>query len=168
MDYEKDLAIDPDALDVEWLQQPQLFFRYAREQAEAKARADEAKERLDVTRAELDTTVRSAYQDAGVKFTEAVVSAAIIVHPEYKEAMAEYMTLTADANLLSSAVRAMDQRKSALENLVRLHGQEYFAGPKEPRDLSQATRDRLRERNDVTKGQRVRTAHTNRKEKDNA
>jgi hypothetical protein len=30
----------------------------------------------------------------------------------------------------------VDHRKSALENLVKLHGQQYFAGPMVPRDLT--------------------------------
>jgi hypothetical protein len=31
-------------------------------------------------------------------------------------------------------------RKAALENLVQLHGQQYFAGPKMPRDLKEEIR----------------------------
>jgi hypothetical protein len=37
--------------------------------------------------------------------------------------------------MAQAAVNAFEQRKSALENLVRLFGQSYFAGPKMPRDL---------------------------------
>jgi hypothetical protein len=36
-------------------------------------------------------------------------------------------------------------RKAALENLVQLHGQNYFAGPKVPRNLSKE-RDEKEER----------------------
>ena len=131
MDYEKDLQIDQDSLDQEWVYQPQLFFRYAREQVEAKARADAAKERVDVVKAELDGEVRAALQAAGGKMTEAMVSAEIIQHHKYRTAMTEYMETAEEAGLLTAAVRAMDQRKSALENLVRLHGQEYFSAPRE-------------------------------------
>jgi hypothetical protein len=31
----------------------------------------------------------------------------------------------------------MEQRKDALENMVRLHGQQYFAGPRIPRNLTE-------------------------------
>ncbi len=38
--------------------------------------------------------------------------------------------------MAQGAVQAVEQRKSALENLVKLYGQGYFAGPKTPRDIS--------------------------------
>ena len=34
------------------------------------------------------------------------------------------------------AVKAIDTKKTALENLVKLHGQSYFAGPAIPRNLN--------------------------------
>jgi hypothetical protein len=43
----------------------------------------------------------------------------------------------------STVVRAIDQKKTALENLVKLLGASYFAGPKAPRDLTQ---ERLEEK----------------------
>ena len=50
--------------------------------------------------------------------------------------MTEVIDARYEFNTAKGAVRAVDQRKESLENLVRLHGQHYFAGPKIPRDLS--------------------------------
>ena len=40
-----------------------------------------------------------------------------------------------ELEVMGAAVRALDQKKSALENLVRLQGQNYFAGPSVPRTI---------------------------------
>lgn len=137
-DYESDLRIDPNALDVEWLEQPMLFMRYAEELAYARTRMDRAKEKLDVVRAEVDNMVRKNpgdYFDEGTKVTNSAIDALVITNELYKEANDKLIEIRLEVELLSAAVRAMDQKKSALENLVRLLGQSYFAAPKEPRDL---------------------------------
>jgi len=43
----------------------------------------------------------------------------------------------------------MAQRKDALENLVRLHGQQYFAGPKMPRDVQWERQQKIERSNDI-------------------
>lgn len=135
-DYEKEIGIDPDALDVEWLNQPSLFLKYSEACAEARKKLDQAKERLDVVKADLDHRVREDPSVFGVqKVTEAAVSSAVTVHREYRESYKKYIDAKYEFDILSRAVQAFEQRKSALENLVRLHGQGYFAGPKEPREL---------------------------------
>jgi len=136
-DYQSDLHIDPDSLDLEWLRQPQIFMEYAEKASNARADLDRAKENLDVVKAELDRDIR---RNPGVfnleKITEPVVASTIILQREYSEAMEGFVNSKHECDMLMNAVKAFDQRKVALENLVRLHGQQYFAGPREPRDLS--------------------------------
>lgn len=146
LDYKTDLEIDPDALDVEWLNQAQTFMKYAVEATEARAKLDRAKENLDVVKAEQDAIVRAELTKAGGKVTEAIVYSAIIQKPAYREASENVIEKKYDADLLISAVRAFDQRKETLENLVRLQGQQYFAGPTEPRDLSREATKRIKQK----------------------
>ena len=147
MNYEKDLAIDRDRLDWEWLNQPQLFFRYARAATEAKTQADAAKERLELTRANLDSSVRGNPDKWGLsKPTEAAISSAILRDEGYQDEQKVLAKAQADAALLAVAVRAMEQRKSALENLVRLHGQDYFSTPREPDNAKEEVRERIKDR----------------------
>jgi hypothetical protein len=137
MNYERDIKIDETALDVEWLEQPALMMKYARHAAQMRMETDIAKERLDMAKAELDKAIRmdpSQYEIA--KITEAAILAAIISHPDYTAANKEFLEAKFESDVASAAVRAFDGRKDALENLVRLHGQQYFAGPKMPRDIS--------------------------------
>lgn len=138
-DYEKDLAIDPDALDTEWLVQPTLTMRYAECCADARLIMDRAEEVLDLKRAELDADIRNHPQKYGVaqdgKLTEARVSGIILQQSSYQATTEKYLIAKYDMEVLSAAVKAFDHRKAALENLVRLQGQGYFAGPMAPRDL---------------------------------
>jgi len=137
MNYEEDIKIDETSLDVEWLEQPKLFMRYARYAAETQKMFDLAKTNLDLVKAELDKAVREDPDKFGIeKLTETVVLNTILSLPEYKEANEKCINAKYEADIAKSAVRAFEQRKEALENLVRLHGQQYFAGPKIPRDLS--------------------------------
>jgi hypothetical protein len=138
MNYENDIKIDETALDVEWLDQPSLMMKYARILAEARLELDRAKEAVDLIKAKLDKDIRTSPNDYGIgKITESVVENAIIAQPAYVVANQELMQAKYDNDIAYGAVKAIDARKDALENLVRLHGQQYFAGPKMPRDLKE-------------------------------
>lgn len=137
MDYEKDTSIDEQGLDVEWLKQPSLMSKYGKHAAQAKLDMDHAKEDLDVVKAQLDRNIRAFPDIYGLdKLTESIVSNTIIIQPEYKDTNDQYLNAKYEYDMAMAAVRAIDQKKTALENLVRLHGQQYFAGPSVPRDLS--------------------------------
>ena len=137
MNYEKDLKIDVDSLDVEWADQPTLMLKYTKISAEARMELDEAKENLGVVKAEIDLKIREKPEKFGiVKLTEAAVQSAIILDEDFGKANSKCLKAAYELEMAQGAVRAVDQRKQALENLVRLHGLQYFAGPKIPRDLS--------------------------------
>jgi len=137
LNYEKDVTIDESALDVEWLEQPRLMARYCQHAAECKKELDHAKEALEVKKAELDKDIRSTpdLYDIG-KITETVVQNTITTQTDYQQAMTEFIQAKYEYEMAQAAVRSIDQKKTALENLVKLHGMSYFAGPSVPRDLS--------------------------------
>jgi len=136
MNYEDDLSIDESALDVEWLDQPQLMFKYARHCAELEKLSDEAKDKLEFVGAEIEKDIRSNPDKYGLaKITDAVVASTIVLQKRYKDALEEYNKAKFDAKVAGGAVRSFDQRKTALEKLVQLNGQQYFAGPTVPRNL---------------------------------
>lgn len=136
--FEEDIKIDESALDVEWLRQPELMLKYSVEVAQCKKRLDLLKERFDVIVAEFDREIRSNPEKFGIaKLTESVIQNTIKLQPEYDRIYQELVRAKFDLDMAQAAVRAIDHKKSALENLVRLHGQSYFAGPSVPRDLSE-------------------------------
>ena len=143
MNYEEDIRIDETALDVEWLEQPRLMIKYARNSAEASRRVEIAKARLDLVRAELDRDIRTVPTKYEIeKVVEAVVTNTILMQPKYQEKEAELIDARYEYEIARNAVYAINARKDALENLVKLHGMQYFAGPRIPRDLSKEYQNR--------------------------
>ncbi len=146
MNYEKDIKIDETALDVEWLEQPRLMLKYTKHQALMEREMLNAKEEVELCRAELDREIRSDPDKFGVaKITETVVNNLIISNEKYKETYDEYLEMKYEYEVAKGAVQAFRDRKEALENLVRLHGQQYFAGPSVPRDLSKEWQDKQKQ-----------------------
>ena len=145
LNYEKDLTIDSEALDVEWLGQAELMRRYTHHAANMKKGMDEAKEQMDVAKAQLDMGIRSAPNKYGLeKVTEGALQSLILLQPQCQKLSQAYIDAKYEYDIAVGAVRSMDQRKDALENLVRLLNASYFAGPQTPRDLS---RERLEVQN---------------------
>jgi hypothetical protein len=140
LDLEADMPIDESALDMEWLDQPNRFLAYAQAEADAKRAYDEAREALEYEKAQLDRMIRKDPNRYDLeKVTEAVVSAAVREHTE--DRVKEVIEARYEWEMMSKAVAAMEMRKRALENLVKLLALGYFAAPTEPRDLA-ATKGR--------------------------
>lgn len=124
-------AIDPDRLDEEWIAQPDFFHGYAVRAADARREFEEVKQEVEVIKAELDKDIRERPNKFDVeKITEAVVSATVLLQPKYKAAVDKMNAARYQVDIMGAAVTACDHRKKALENLVFLHGQNYFASPR--------------------------------------
>jgi len=137
-DYIYDMKIEPDELDLEWLDQPKLMVKYSAKLAEAKERRDLMKEEVDLIKAELDRDIREDPEKFELqKITETAVMNCILTQDDYKDAQEQLRRANYDVNVLQGVVSAVEQRKAALENMVRLLGQNYFAGPAIPRDLQE-------------------------------
>lgn len=133
MDYEKDICIEPDALDIEWVRQPFLYMEYAQEAARLDSIAKQKKEHLEVVDAQIDKVIRESNVK---KPTEPQIRNEILLNHNHQQAYQEYIDALYEYNICIAGVRALDNKKSALENLVKLWQGSYFAGPKEPRDIS--------------------------------
>ena len=145
--YGEDIRIDDQALDIEWKEQPVLMMRYTRHASNARRKLDLAKEALELLRAEIDKEIRQNPTDYGIdKVTENAVQNTIITTEQYKEANKKVIEAKFDVDIAQGAVIAISQRKDALENLARLLGLQYFAGPKMPRDLTKEAQKRERQK----------------------
>jgi len=148
MDYENDIQIRQDELEMEWLDQPSLMFKYAKNAAEMRRLLDLSKEKLDLAKAEIDKEIRTNPEKFGIeKITETVVANSMLATFKYKKANEEFLNAKYEVDVAQAAVVAISQRKDALENLVRLHGQQYFAGPKVPHDISELRESRQKKVN---------------------
>ena len=140
MNYERDMYIDHTALDVEWLEQAQLAAKWGNYYNECLDEFTRAEENVKTVRSELTIEINKnpeKFLGDDVKPTDTKVDAAIRIHKSFlaaKERWMKAMKKMKDAEVVKNEIGFT--RKSALENLVTLHGQMYFAGPKMPRDLS--------------------------------
>ena len=146
MNYEIDTVIDETALDVEWLEQAGLAIKYGILYAKAKREVANAEEAIKVLRSELVKKANlnpDKYLGEEVKPTGPNVEAFYRNHKKHKEAKANLIRLQFELDVAEIAKNEIGfTRKAALENLVKLHGQQYFAGPKMPRDLPHEVKTR--------------------------
>lgn len=142
MNYEKDMSIDESALDVEWLDQTALAFKYGRHWAECQEALTRAEEDIKLIRSEL---IKKAHEfpekcfgEGVVKPTGPMVESYYRNHKRHQDAKDAWVKAQYEANVADIARKEISMtRKKALENLVQLHGQEYFAGPRVPRNLAE-------------------------------
>lgn len=126
--YQKEIQIDEYNLDQEWKRQPALVVKYGEALADAKREADMAKEQLDLTIAEVDTDIRANLGE-GKKPTESALANMVTMHADVQSDKQAHIEAKHRVALLSAACSAFDNRRAALENLVKLHGMGYFAEP---------------------------------------
>lgn len=148
--YERDMSIDVTSLDVEWVEQAELAMKYGRLWADAQDAASKADENVKFVRSKLIIQVSRDPEGClgkGERATDTKTEAYYRTHEDYLEAKDDWLDKVNEMNLLAIAKNEISfTRKSALENLVVLHGQGYFAGPKVPRDLINVMKHRKEER----------------------
>ena len=154
MNYEIDVIIDSEALDVEWLNQPALAMKYGKHWADCMRTHQQAEENVKLVRSEL---IKQASENPdkyldGVKATGPVLEAYYRNHKKHIKAKEELVIAQYELNIAEIAKKEISTtRKAALQNLVELHGQHYFAGPSVPRDLSYENTQKEKQKNSNTK-----------------
>lgn len=145
-EFAKDLRIDLEALDETCLTQSEIFWKWSERAREARSHMERREQALEVTKAEVEGKIRKNPSKYGVEpgprggVTEGAISNAIALNSEVAKATLRYMNARNTSAMLQNAVSALDYKKRSLEGLITLHGQQYFAGPKEPRNLKKVMR----------------------------
>jgi len=142
------LEIDEYNLEREWAKQPKLYFRWAREAARSRSLMDEAKAQLEIARAEVDSGVRADPEGNGIegKVTEKMVEAVVVQSVVYIKAVRHLGKAKYRYEIVSALVSALEQRKSALEYLVKLRLSEYYSEPRAPRESREAVEEMQKDR----------------------
>ena len=134
--------IDLSRLEEEWVRQPKLFGKYSAKLADAKKDLSEAKATEEVVEAEIKRRIRRNPQKYGVnKVTEPAIKEAMILHPNYQSAVAAVTEAKHAVDVLEGLVNTLEHRKRTLENLVTLHGQNYFSKPRLRKESDAEVRD---------------------------
>jgi len=138
LNYERDVEIDVDALDIEWLDQPRLAIKWGKEVSRLRRKVAQLEEKKKVERSEL---IREANEDPQGccqkdKPNAADIEAYYRSSTAYQKAVDELLDAQYELSMAEIAYNEISwTRRMALENLVKLYGQQYFAGPRAPRDL---------------------------------
>ena len=124
-------------LDREWVHQPFLYYEVSVELAGAMKEMEETKAKLDLVSAELDKKIRSNPKnyDLGEKPTETSIQKTILLRPKHLEAMQFLIDARYLVEVLSAKKWALEHRKAALENLVKLQLSNYSAAPRSPEGM---------------------------------
>lgn len=152
LDYDRDLEIDPEALDAEWLDHARIAMGYVEAAADANREVMMAEERVKTKRAELVKETMGTDYGKNAATQEAYYR----TDPEYQRLKQEWIDATHTAELLKGAASQMTSRKNALEKAVQLTGMGYNAIPSEPRNLPEAVA-RLREQRDASTQSAIRS-----------
>lgn len=132
-DLEADLQISQYELIEEWLRQPSLYIKYAMASAHFSKVSAESAEAVKVIEADLEADAAEdpeACLGKGVKATADRVKGYAKTHPDRARAVQKAIDAKYRADMALSAVFSMQQRKDALEHLVRLQGMELHSEPK--------------------------------------
>lgn len=134
-----DLRIDPENLDVDCMEHPNLYMDWAERAVHAKADMEDAKDNLDTVLASCEIEARELPHLYGIsKVTDASIKAAVSACKPVRKAKKRYSEARRRYYKLERCDRAMEHRKRMLENMVTLHAHQYFAGPSTtPRNLAE-------------------------------
>jgi hypothetical protein len=137
------LAIDKFSLDKEWVEQPKTYMTYARKLARATKRAVEAKAGIKLAYAQCGEKIRDDPEAYGLrKATEPAIEEKIYTMRQYQDAVAAHAQAEYNLSLLRGTCDALHQKKDALENLVVLHGRNYYAEPIAPEEVREEVETR--------------------------
>lgn len=145
-EFSKDLRIDLEALDETCLTQSEIFWKWSERARMARSWMERREQALEIVKAEVEGKIRKNPSKYGVEpgprggVTEGAISNAISLNKVVRKATLRYLNARNDSQMFTNAVSALDYKKRSLEGLITLHGQQYFAGPKEPRNLKKVMR----------------------------
>jgi len=143
------LDIDAYSLDSEWVQQANLYQDAIKLEAEALRELNDAKEKLLIRKAQIELDYRSGKGvDSDLKITDKAIDALLNANVELINLRKLVNKNKEEYDILSGFVTALEHKKKALENLVTLHVNGYYAEPREKQNgaVSNYMSDKQRER----------------------
>jgi hypothetical protein len=149
IDYKRDVKIDFDNLDLEWVDQAELARKYAEHLKGLKGEVRRLEEKKKTVRSELiDKINRDPDKYTGKERPNAAdIEAAYRVDKEYKEVVEELLDAQEEAEYGEWVYNEISfTKKKSLEQLVQLYISQYFAGPSIPRNIREEYAKRKEER----------------------
>lgn len=138
VDYDRDNNIDETALDIEWLRQAEIARKYGKYYTFVNKHVKKLREKKKIVRSELILEANKFPKECCHKDKPNVadIEAYYRSHENYKQVVDQLIEVEHELENAEIAKNEMAfTRKATLENLVVLHGNMYFAGPRVPRDI---------------------------------
>lgn len=129
--FENDIAIDLDDLHTEWRTHSSTRYKYATEVSHLDRVLKKIGEEIATVKARL---VRKCKEE-NAKATVQQIDAFCIENEMYIVVREKQLDAEYELNMAKNALKAFDDRKSALENEVRLWIANYFSAPTEERQI---------------------------------
>lgn len=131
-DFEQDLNIDLSQLHIEFQTHAATRHKYSNAVAEQDRILKKANEKINMLKAMI---VQDCKRE-NAKATVQQIEAETILNADHTQLKNEIIDIEYILSLYKNAVKAMDDRKSALETIASLWKSDYFATPTEPMDNS--------------------------------
>lgn len=127
---DNEFRINLSQLDREWVRQSGYVHAYGQQQAAAKRDLEEAKSQLEATRAMIAKEVRADPEKFDLeRATVDATKDAVQLDERYQAAEAKVREAKYKVDMLAAALNTLEHKKAALQNLVTLHGRDYFSEP---------------------------------------
>jgi len=128
-EYEKDLSIDKYKLDEELLLNPEVVMKWVERYADAAEEKINAKEEINIVKAELDERIRNDWEKYGFdkRPTETAIANKIIMQSEYREVNVRYSRAIRNMVLLEGAKDEFCARRNRIDKLIDLYMAGYWA-----------------------------------------
>ena len=120
MDIKSDVEVDQYNLEAECITMSSTYYNYADMAREAKALVSEKTDMLKVIQAERNIAIREQCANEGKRVTEDIIKSMVQCDPDVVNAMKELRDATATFDRISVGVKALEIKKSELDNLVKL------------------------------------------------
>ncbi len=133
-DRESIIDIDLNNLEKEWADQPKLYLKYAEILADKRFQHAEAKAQIKVVEAEVLLRIRRNPTKYDItKASEKAYTAAVAIHEDVQAAITRANKKAYQVDMYEAMVRALEHRKAALEDEVRMMLSGLNAEPRAPK-----------------------------------
>lgn len=119
-DIQSDIEIDQYHLESECISMAATYYRYADMARQAKAEVSIKQDGLKVVMAERAIAIREQLTRAETRVTEGMITSSINSDLEVRQAMKDVRDAEATYERLNAALKALEIKKSELDNLVKL------------------------------------------------
>ena len=133
MDIQSDIEINEFQLENECITMAATYFNYADKAREAKSVVSEKADMLKVIQAERNIAIREQCANEGKRVTEDIIKSMVQSDVEVVNVMKELREAEAIYDRISVGVKALEIKKSELDNLVKLRcNSTYVNNPSKP------------------------------------